>query len=110
MNKTSFLRRTVTWMVIGAFAFLIHVSATPMPGTRAGNSEDETIGSVAGSDLSTGAVEKPVKSKTKVEKKKFPWLLVAGGVVVIGVVLYLTVLKKSNYTLSEAEILALAGM
>jgi hypothetical protein len=100
MSKTNHFRRMLSWLVIGIFAFMIHVSATPMPKTRAGNSEDETIGSVAGSDLSTGAVEKPAKSKTKVEKKKFPWLLVAGGVVVIGVVLYLTVLKKSDYTLS----------
>jgi hypothetical protein len=37
----------------------------------------------------------------KEKKKKFPWLLVAGGVVVVGAVLYFLVLKpKKKYTLS----------
>lgn len=99
MNKMNVFKGTVIWIVIGTF-LLLNVSATPQPGTGTGRNGEETINSVAGTDPGTGAVEKPGKTRTKVEKKKFPWLLVAGGVIVIGVVLYLTVLKKSNYTLS----------
>lgn len=34
------------------------------------------------------------------KKKKFPWLLVVGGIVVVGVVLYFLVLKKPKYDLT----------
>ncbi len=34
------------------------------------------------------------------KKKKFPWLLVVGGVVVVGVVLYFLVVKKPKYDLT----------
>lgn len=34
------------------------------------------------------------------KKKKFPWLLVIGGVVVVGVVLYFLVIKKPKYDLT----------
>jgi len=34
------------------------------------------------------------------KKKKFPWLLVVGGVVVVGVVLYFLVIKKPKYDLT----------
>lgn len=34
------------------------------------------------------------------KKKKFPWLLVVGGIVVVGVVLYFLVIKKPKYDLT----------
>lgn len=34
------------------------------------------------------------------KKKKFPWLLVVGGIVVVGVVLYFLVFKKAKYDLT----------
>ena len=37
---------------------------------------------------------------TKIAKKHFPWLWVAAGAVVVGVILYFTVIKKAEYKLN----------
>jgi len=100
MKTMSVYQRQITWVLIGTFLLLTHSAATPLPGSRTDAGKTETAAAATGTDDDTGAVEKAVKTGARVEKKKFPWLLVAGSAVVIGVVLYLTVFKKSRYTLS----------
>lgn len=64
---------------------------------KAGNSSGITLVS---SEEYTPGVQEQEKAPAKVARKRFPWLWVAAGAVVVGVVLYFTVIKKPDYKLN----------
>lgn len=90
-------RRIIAWMVMGLFLYLAQVSAVPTPGTAAAAAVKKTSGTeTIEENDGIGAIEKSTATANKGKKKKFPWLLVAAGVVAVGAVLYFTVLKKQQ--------------
>jgi hypothetical protein len=73
------------------------------PKTNNGTDADKTARAAIGpgSDNGPGVLEQEqTQPLAKIAKKHFPWLWVAAGVVVLGVVLYFTVIKKPEYKLN----------
>jgi len=71
------------------------------------SNEEKTISPGDAGKILNGLIEKftnkgtrNVISKSGSKKKKFPWLLVAGGVVAVGVIAFLLLKKKTNRTLT----------
>jgi hypothetical protein len=73
------------------------------PGTDAekGKGDNSTsVTSTSGGEDTPGVQEQEQETPAKIARKRFPWLWVAAGVVVVGVVLYFTVFKKPEYKLT----------
>jgi hypothetical protein len=98
MKFSNLQRKTVSLIVLAAFVGLLHGWATPaQAATKAGNSET----AIAQGDSGPNFIEAESGKTPAISKgKKFPWLFVGLGVVVIGVALYFLVIKKTNYTLN----------
>jgi hypothetical protein len=99
MKFTNLQRKMVSLIVVAAFLGLLTIWATPAPAaTKAGSSET----AIAQGDGSGPNFIEAESSKTPAitKAKKFPWLFVGLGVVVVGVALYFLVIKKPNYTLT----------
>jgi len=98
MKFTHLQRKTVSLIVLAAFVGLLHGWSMPaQAATKAGNSET----TIAQGDSGPNFIEAESGKTPAISKgKKFPWLFVGLGVVVIGVALYFLVIKKTNYTLN----------
>lgn len=73
------------------------------PATDAENGKADTstgVNSASGEEDTPGVQEQ--EAPAKVKKKHFPWFWVAAGVVVAGVIIYFTVIKKPEYKLTVA--------
>ena len=91
--------KPVAWLVLLTFLALLHASSSPLPATTSEASETN------GSELSapaadSGVIEREQEPESRVEHKKFPWLIVLGLAVLGGAaILYFVVLNK-KYTLT----------
>ena len=110
MNRF-FIRKSIAIMLI--FAFLSMVSySMPMHANQPVKAEKQEKVKASESEIQTEAEIDEYYSRDDAnviedegypggkKKKKFPWLLVIGGVVVVGVVLYFTVFKTKKYELT----------
>ena len=72
------------------------------PGTDAekGKADNSTSVTSTADREDTPGVQEQEQAPAKIAKKHFPWLWVAAGVVVVGVVLFFTVFKKPEYKLN----------
>ena len=102
MMVRKFNKKAVGWLVLCSFVVLLHGCVIPRMGENpAGNWAETTSVSPDSSDeLAPGIVEQASTSAKQVAKKKFPWLLIAAGVVVAGAVIYFTLIYKPKYTLT----------
>ncbi len=98
MKFTNFQRKSVSLIVLATFVALLHFWATPAPAaTIAGNSET----AIAQRDSGGPSFIEEESTEPVIKKaKKFPWLFIGLGVVVIGVAVYFLVIKKPKYTLT----------
>jgi hypothetical protein len=98
MKFTHLQRKMVSLIVLAAFVGLLHGWSMPaQAATKAGNSET----AIAQGDNGPSFIEAESGKTPAISKgKKFPWLFVGLGVVVIGVALYFLVIKKPDYTLN----------
>jgi hypothetical protein len=98
MKFTHLQRKMVSLIVLAAFVGLLHGWSMPaQAATKAGNSET----AIAQGDNGPNFIEAESGKTHAISKgKKFPWLFVGLGVVVVGVALYFLVIKKTNYTLT----------
>ena len=88
--------KTIAWVVMLAFIAMMQVSQTPLRAAPAG---DKGGGETVSKGEGTGYIEQEQAPPAKLAKKKFPWLIVLGGVVVAAAVIYFVVLNK-KYTLT----------
>jgi hypothetical protein len=103
MNQRKFQKKAVGWLVLCSFVFVLNNGSMPLRGEKAAGNPNEAAAAApdSGDELEPGMVEKPAESGKQVEKKKFPWLLVAAGAVVVaGVVIYFTLIYKPKYALT----------
>ena len=84
-------------MLAGFFCLSAWPPATDVEQGKVDNST--SIRSTLGEDDTPGFQEQE-QPPAKIAKKHFPWLWVAAGAVVVGVVLYFTVIKKPEYKLT----------
>ena len=87
-----------TWMAIGVIS----------PGQlKAGTAKTEntasTVETARSENSENNSFEKEGITPEIAKKKKFPWLWVAAGVVVAGVIVYFTLIKKPKYDLDRGS-------
>lgn len=86
----------------GAFCFSTW-AAEPKANNNGDADKTARLAVGPGSDNGPGVLEQErAQPLAKIAKKRFPWLWVAAGAVVVGVVLYFTVIKKPEYKLNVA--------
>jgi hypothetical protein len=93
----------------GIFCFSTWASE---PKTNNNGDSDKAAQSAAGSESDNGPgvlEQEQAQLPAKIAKKRFPWLWVAAGAVVVGVVLYFTVIKKPEYKLNVSIGLGVSG-
>ncbi len=92
--------RGVTFLlvVILAGCFCLSAWAPEADGEKGKADNSTSVASASGEEDPPGVQEQEAPAKMK--KKHFPWFWVAAGVVVVGVVLYFTVIKKPEYKLT----------
>ena len=84
-----------TWMAFGIISpSHLKAETTKMEGTVS------TVEAAKEGNSETSSFEKEGTTPEIVKKKKFPWLWVAAGVVVAGVIVYFTLIKKPKYDLT----------
>jgi len=94
------IRVLVLFLVVILAGFFCLSAWAPGTDAEKGKGDNSTsITSTAG-DEDTPGVQEQEQAPAKIVKKHFPWLWVAAGVVVVGVVLYFTVFKKPEYKLN----------
>lgn len=84
-------------MLAGYFCLSAWAADTNAEKGKAGNFSSMTSVS---SEKDTPGVQEKEQVPAKMAKKRFPWLWVAAGAMVVGVVLYFTVIKKPEYKLN----------
>lgn len=95
------LLKTIAWIALLTFAAMLQVSETPLRAAPAG--EKSGSATMTKGD-ETSFIETEQAAPAKVEKKKFPWLIVLGTAVVAAAVIYFVVLnKKYTLTVSVSE-------
>jgi hypothetical protein len=110
MNRF-FMRKSVSIMVMVAFFSMMCFYSIPMHANQPVKTEKQEKVKAAGSETEAEAEISEYYSRDDANviedegypgtnKKKFPWLLVVGGVVVVGAVLYFTVFKTKKYDLT----------
>ncbi|HSQ34890.1 MAG TPA: hypothetical protein VLQ89_02755, partial [Candidatus Binatia bacterium] len=94
-------RKAFSPLIIVAFIWLLFFVSWPLnaSGRAAENLDSGSV--MAGEGDGSGMVEKEGAPRAAVKKKGFPWLLVLGGAVVVGVAVYFFVLKKDKEELRE---------
>ncbi len=93
---------TAAWMTI-AFTWLAMGIISPRQlkaVTAKAENAASTIEAAKEGNSETSSFEKEETIPEIVKKKKFPWLWVAAGVVVAGVIVYFTLIKKPKYDLT----------
>lgn len=88
----------LVFVLAGYFCFAAWAPTTDAEKGKADNSTSVT--SASGEEDTPGVQEQ--EAPAKVKKKHFPWIWVAAGVVVAGVIIYFTVIKKPEYKLTVA--------
>jgi hypothetical protein len=86
--------------LLGVFCFSTWAAE---PKTSNGKDTDKAVRLAAGPGSGNGPgvlEQEQTQLLTKIARKHFPWLWVAAGVVVAGVILYFTVIKKPEYKLN----------
>jgi len=86
-------------IVILAGFFCLSAWAPDVDAGKGKTDNSANVTSAAGGEDAPG-VQEQEQTPAKIARKHFPWLWVAAGVVVIGVVLYFTVFKKPEYKLN----------
>jgi hypothetical protein len=99
MKFTHLQRKTVSLIVLAAFVGLLHCWSMPAQAATRANSSETAIAQ-GGGDGPNFIEAESGKTPAISKGKKFPWLFVGLGVVVVGVALYFLVIKKPKYTLS----------
>jgi hypothetical protein len=84
-----------TWMAVGLVS-PSHLKA----GTAKAENKASTVEVAKSENSETNSFEKEGPTPEIAKKKKFPWLWVAAGVVVAGVIVYFTLIKKPKYELT----------
>ena len=87
-------------VVILAGFFCLSAWAPEMDAEKGKADNPTSVTSASGEEDTPGVQEQ--EAPAKVKKKHFPWFWVAAGVVVAGVILYFTVIKKPEYKLTVA--------
>jgi hypothetical protein len=97
MPKKKNLLRTVSWIVLLAFAAMLQVAESPLRAAPAGEkSGGESMAKADG----TGYIEQEEGAPAKLAKKRFPWPIVLAGVVAAAAVVYFVVVLNKKYTLT----------
>jgi hypothetical protein len=100
--KKTIRKWTAAWVAI-AFTWMAMGIISPgqlKAGTTKTESAASTVEAARGGNSETNSFEKEGASPEITKKKKFPWLWVAAGVVVAGVIVYFTLIKKPKYDLT----------
>lgn len=102
MNLLKFHGKAISWMVLCSFMVFLSASAVPLRGEKpAGNGNKNVAANPGTGDGSEpGMVEKASKVRKKAAARKFPWLLVAAGAVVVGAAVYFLIIQKPKYALT----------
>jgi len=87
-------------VVVLAGYFCLSAWAPEADGEKGKTDNSTSVTSASGEEDTPGVQEQ--EAPAKVKKKHFPWFWVAAGVVVAGVILYFTVIKKPEYKLTVA--------
>jgi hypothetical protein len=95
-------RKTTAPFVLLAFVGMLLFISWPLGGndTAVPAKGPDAAVSSAESSQGPGMLEKEGRPTPQVKKGKFPWLLAAAGVVVVGVAVYFLFIKKPNYALT----------
>jgi len=93
--------RVVAFFLILMLAgfFCLSAWAPESDAGKAKGDNSDSVASASGADETPGVHEQE-QAPAKIAKKRFPWLWVAAGAVVVGVVLYFTLSKKPKYKLT----------
>jgi hypothetical protein len=83
-----------TWMAVGVVA-----SAQLKAGTAKAENTAATVEATKSGNPESSSFEKESGKQEIVKKNKFPWFLVACGAVVVGIVVYFVLIKKTNHIL-----------
>lgn len=102
-------KQFMSLLIVFIFTALLFIHASPTE-TWGNKKETEPPVRLEKSNAGgSGAFEQEGEEIPQIKKKHFPWLLVAAGVVVAGVVLYFTVFKKPKRTLTVQLRAGVAG-
>ncbi len=100
--KKTIRKSTAGWLAI-AFAWMVFGLISPGP-LKAGIAKVESgaskVETAKNSYPESSSFEKEGNTPEIAKKKKFPWLWVAAGAVVAGVIIYFTLIKKPKYDLT----------
>jgi hypothetical protein len=99
-NRAS--RGIALFLVVMLAGFFCLSALAPETDTGKGNAENSSGVTSSPSDEDAPAVQEH-EAPPKVAKKHFPWFWVAAGTVVVGAILYFSVIKKPEYSLSVSK-------
>jgi hypothetical protein len=94
-----------TWMAIGLVS-----PGQLKAGTVKTERTESTVEAARGDNSETNSFEKEGTTPEIAKKKKFPWIWVAAVVVVAGVIVYFTLIKKPKYELTVEAGAGVAGI
>jgi hypothetical protein len=95
--------RAIAFLLVALLAGFFCLSAwAPATDAEKGKTETSTGMTTASEKDDTPGVQEQEQPPAKIAKKHFPWFCLVAGAVVVGVVLYFTVIKKPEYKLTVA--------
>jgi hypothetical protein len=93
------IRVVALFLAVVLTGFFCLSAWAPEANAEKGKADNSTGVTSASAEEDTPGMQEQ-EAPAKVAKKRFPWLWVAAGVVVVGLILYFTVIKKPNYKLN----------